>query len=332
MAIIYERTGKKDKISQQEGQTYGTPYEDFANQSKYFNPNDMLERKGHLFSFLHLPTGKVVKLPAVVSSIQDNYTSNFRREASYGRMDPITTFQNTQRQISVSLKIPAGTYREAKKNHYRVTKVLSNMLYPTYKRFGDYRVLSEPPIIAIKHVQLISGPGKSSIPGYLVGTMSGLNINHNFEQGAYEDSTDGNDVYPKYITISFTFHILHDYDRGWVTETNDFPTDVAQPSLEDGGAGGTGTGPGNEQGKTIGIPKMPKDPDQEGGAPPGEQPDPSGLSDADREDGTDVGDPDSPPINVPSGQVVLGGGGTAIEDVDYPIIIDEESSTYEPID
>ena len=149
----------------------------------------------------------------------------------------------------------------------------------------------------MKHVQLISGPGKSTRPGYLVGTVNGVSLVNDFGEGAFEDSTDGNDVYPRFISLSFTFQVLHDYDRGFNVASNDNPDDVAAPQLGNGGSGADGEGPQGNEEKTIGIPKTPKDPNQEGGTTPGDPEEGSNLSEADREDAPIAGDADSPPIN-----------------------------------
>ena len=323
---IKKRISSKDQAEQQEGVFYPGVQDPGA----YINPITIYQRKGHFFHFVHVPTNKMVSLPAIVMSLQESYTSNFRREPAYGRMDPITGFQNTQRTINVTLKVVAGTYKEAKHNYNLAFNQLSNMLYPTYKRIGGYRVIAEPPLIAMKHVQLISGPGKSTRPGYLVGTVNGVSLINDFGEGAFEDSTDGNDVYPRFITLSFTFQVLHDYDRGFDVASNDDPDDVAAPQLGEGGVGSGGEGPKGDENKIIGIPKTPKDPVQEGEANLGEPEEGSNLSESDRADPPSAGDADSPPINTnPEGDILGDNEGGTIISIDPT---SGEVVNVEPID
>lgn len=312
MSRILKRTSVKDNKQNAQEARYPTNV-----STNYINPITLAERKNQFINFLHAPTGKLVSLPAVVTTLQDNYTSNFRREPAYGRMDPIMGFQNTTRTMQISIKVPAGTYDEAKHNYNLISNELSNMLYPTYKRIGDYRVISQPPIIGIKHVQLISSPGKSTGgEGYLFGALSGLSIVHNFDIGAYEGrsrtdggDSDGTDVYPKFISLSFSFQVLHNYDRGFNEASNETGDDLAAPELGNGGVGGDGDGPSSD-GPTLGInPPAPKG-ESEGG-PDGE---PSDLSDADREDPPSAGEADSPSIGIqlPIGEDILGEGAAVI--------------------
>ena len=100
------------------------------------------------------------------------------------------------------------------------------MFYPTYKDINGFKTIASPPIVAIRHMQLIQSYGSVVDGGYLVGYIGSANIIPKFENGGYEEgSVDDNGVsspsfiYPKEIQIGFDFTVLHDYDLGWKAST-----------------------------------------------------------------------------------------------------------------
>ena len=64
----------------------------------------------------HVPTGKNVEFKAWISSFSDSYESNWDTQDVYGRMDPISTFQNTKRSITLERDVVAASLEAAKQN------------------------------------------------------------------------------------------------------------------------------------------------------------------------------------------------------------------------
>ena len=58
----------------------------------------------------------VVSFYAFITSFSDSMNSSWNEEQVYGRPDPIGTFQNTTRKISLAFDVPAGDIIEAKIN------------------------------------------------------------------------------------------------------------------------------------------------------------------------------------------------------------------------
>jgi len=144
----------------------------------------------------------------------------------YGRADPIPSYQNTSRSITINFKLTAANLAEARFNYNKTLGrggkqrvSLSNMMYPTYKNIQNYRAIASPPILAIKHVQLLQSYGSSVDGGFLVGYLTNCSMTPNFTEGAYEDGEQGNFIYPKVIDIGMGFNVLHDYDQGWEAST-----------------------------------------------------------------------------------------------------------------
>ena len=68
---------------------------------------------------------------AFITAFNDSLSSNWTEEQVYGRQDPIGTFQNTSRKISLSFDLPAANLAEAKGNLTKVNKV-KQFMYPAY--------------------------------------------------------------------------------------------------------------------------------------------------------------------------------------------------------
>ena len=117
--------------------------------------------------------------PAYVTSFSDEYTSNFNQQSVYGRMDPINTFQNTQRVISLSFMCPAASGEDAA-YYLRACSALIRSMYPNYAKTGvtqggsnETSIITAPPMFAIRFGNLIQGVVEGQ-GGLLMGVIPSL--------------------------------------------------------------------------------------------------------------------------------------------------------------
>ena len=199
-----------------------------ATPSPYIDPHMTAAAKGQLLYIKHLGSKKAIGLFPEITSLQNSLQVNWNAQPVYGRPDPIATYQNTGRTITIGFKLTAANILEAKYNWERTLgqggenrSSLSNMMYPTYHQIQNYRTIASPPLMAIKHVQLIQSFGNAGEgDGYLCGYITQCNMIPKFDHGAYENSSlYGNLIYPKTIDITITFNVLHDYTLGWEAAT-----------------------------------------------------------------------------------------------------------------
>tara|TARA_R110000803_G_scaffold180114_2_gene242501 strand:+ start:621 stop:1187 length:567 start_codon:yes stop_codon:yes gene_type:complete len=139
-----------------------------------------------------------VHFPAFLTDFSQNFDATWNTEEVFGRMDPIATYQGTKRTMSLGFDVPAGSLEGAKDNLKRCEKLIS-MVYPVYKR----NILSRPPLVRITFANLINAGNANG----LLGWISGLSWKPNLEMGMF---TTGEELYPKVISISFSFNILHE--------------------------------------------------------------------------------------------------------------------------
>jgi len=156
---------------------------------------------------------KEVQIPAFLTSFTQTFASTWNEEDVYGRMDPIATFQNTKRSISLGFDLPAGTQKTAKHN-LKQCDLLAQFLYPGYKEQPEQgkspkiesQVISRPPLVSVKFANLISSGG-----GGQLGYLSGLEWTPVLEMGMF---ANGKSLYPKVISLSFTLNVLHQATKG----------------------------------------------------------------------------------------------------------------------
>ena len=191
---------------------------------RFGDPADFLAEH-YSIQLFHVPTSTKVKFKGWVTSFNDSYQSNWNTEDAYGRMDPITTFQNTSRVITVEWDVIAAHMTEAKDNMASCEK-LFKMLYPTYTSGPDSAgALSGAPIFKLKFGNLISKAGEPALADVstagLMGTMGGFEYSPDFDAGFFLESGA---MYPQTISLSAEFQVIHNFRVGWDAETGMFRT------------------------------------------------------------------------------------------------------------
>jgi len=145
----------------------------------------LLTNSEYQIRFTHVPTGQQVSFPGWVTQFNDQYTSEWKATPTYGRMDPLATFQRTGRVISLAFDVVAASIVEARVNLQNIS-TLVKFLYPVYT--GNNRdmqnTLSGGPLLGFKWTNLISSKG-STAQGQLYGYLGGLTYAPNVEDGGF---------------------------------------------------------------------------------------------------------------------------------------------------
>ena len=176
----------------------------------------------------HIPTGEARLLMASkikLTGFKDALTTNFNKEAAYGRMDEIPFYQGTTRQIDLSIRL--GPYYHYSSNEAQESKYNNNLFaeetlrdimrfqYPTFiQRAGaGLRTIQSPPLLNIKFGQLISSDDK----GPLICYLNGFTYSPLIDASPFSDKNvyvDGENMIPKQYDVNFNITVLHNYDLG----------------------------------------------------------------------------------------------------------------------
>ena len=156
---------------------------------------------------------------AFLTSFSQAFSSNWSETEVYGRMDPIATFKNTTRSISVAWDIPAGNWEVAKSNLDRCNHLI-NLTYPTYSQQAgsvplenmNALAMSKPPLVRMRFANLIaSNDGESGLLGFI----TSINWNPIMDMGYYNKGTK---IFPKVIQLAVEFKVLHEVNLGFDKE------------------------------------------------------------------------------------------------------------------
>jgi len=222
----------------------------------YIESPTLITNEFFKIKIIHLPTSPQGKPNSVafngwVTEFSDNFSSNWNEEQVYGRMDPLATFQNTQRTISLGFDVVSDSYSAGVKNLAKISKLVE-FQYPVYNKSSDRSVqntLKAGPLLGLEWTNLIND---SSNGGRLVGYMRGLNYNPDMSQGGflfYQEDADTNIItiesdppnqtaaasggpvnrtvnqttqvtqsrayVPKKVSLSLNFTVLHTHLTGW---------------------------------------------------------------------------------------------------------------------
>jgi len=185
----------------------------------------------------HVPTGYSVAFPAILKTYSETFSPSFNAEQVYGRMDPIQKYQSTSRKISLGFTVVAYDEDHAHRNLHALS-ALVEFLYPVYDRVtntecSNATAIRESPLLRVRFGNLIqkngrvSGQVNSNTPvnitdsyikdGLLV-APSNFSFTPNAEAGYFFHGKDY--LFPKEITISMDFNVLHEETPGWIKGAN----------------------------------------------------------------------------------------------------------------
>lgn len=170
-----------------------------------------------------------VKFKAFLTNFEDQFSSEWNSEQVYGRNDPIQTFKNTTRTISIGWDTPAASVVEGRDNMIRASKLI-RMLYPGYENHGSVSTINRAPLIRVKFRNLIKNYSNKS----LLVTIDSINFAPDLEAGWFDKDTSFNagdpsdQLMPKLLKFSCTLTVLHTktvghFGRKWSSDQKNFP-------------------------------------------------------------------------------------------------------------
>ena len=201
-------------------------------------PADYAIKTGAILEFESMiSAGLKVQFIAYLDNFTQNFNSTWNTEQVYGRNDDIATFQGTKRSYSISWTVPAKNIAEAKTNLANCG-FLTQMLYPQYNTNREIKgnnvisqnalSISKSPLIRLKFANLISKSTLSEDDG-LLGYITSLSWNPTLDMGMF--IAKKGEFYPKVITLSIDFNVLHEHQLGFnkTDPANDFGGAIGFP-------------------------------------------------------------------------------------------------------
>jgi hypothetical protein len=182
-----------------------------------------------------------ISLPVENFQLDQTFSPTYGQEDVYGRMDPIVTYKNTKRTISINFSCQSHHFFDAAwgvKNNIQAINMLTQMLYPSYQGTAKagLGVLKAPPFFRILYGSYVGGyssmggmafnsmgrdglenqPLYNGLTGYITNFRHGIGkVARNMAYAPAENGTEGYHPVPREIKVSFTFNVVHDKEVGW---------------------------------------------------------------------------------------------------------------------
>lgn len=157
-----------------------------------------------------------ISFPAFVTDFTDSFKSNWNEEEVMGKMDPVVTFKNTRRSISLSFDVPSDSIETAMFNLDQIDFLIKG-LYPIYDK-GKYgtAVMVSPPMFRVRFSNLVRNSGQrengKTLRTGLLSYIQGFDFKPAVDSGFFVDKY-GN-LYPKLIKVNLALNIIHEQPLG----------------------------------------------------------------------------------------------------------------------
>lgn len=182
-----------------------------------------------------------ISLPVENLQLDQTFSPTYGQEDVYGRMDPIVTYKNTKRTISINFSCQAHHFFDADwgvKNNIQAINMLTQMLYPSYQGTAKagLGVLKAPPFFRILYGSYVgsysskgamafqsmgrdgleNNPLYNGLTGYITNFRHGIGkVARNMAYAPASKGLKGYHPVPREIKVSFTFNVVHDKEVGW---------------------------------------------------------------------------------------------------------------------
>jgi hypothetical protein len=175
---------------------------------------------------LHIKNAETLYFSSIITEYSDSWNPRWSQDNVYGRMDPLSFYGGTSRELSIGFRIVSDDAEEARINMGKIQKLVQYQ-YPTY---SITNTINAPPYFEFQFLNVLKSSTEGSVlTGYINGA---LQINPGFqtkEQAQYFNSAFDK-LYFSDVTIGLRIQVLHQGSIGWGTDSNfthkNYPYDV----------------------------------------------------------------------------------------------------------
>lgn len=165
--------------------------------------------------------GTTIRFPAFLTDFTDSFKSNWKSEEVYGRMDPISTFKNTLRSITLAFDIPSESIQMAKLNMERLDFLIRG-LYPIYDNGAlGTATLASPPMFRVRFANLVRNVSQNdfgdTLRSGLLCYIENFDFKPKVDSGFFQENSR---LFPKLISANLNLKIIHEHPLGKQSDGN----------------------------------------------------------------------------------------------------------------
>lgn len=166
----------------------GTVYNGRISKNEVAEIESRLESQYVPFYFHDLRTNEILNFHAFVNNVSDSYTSNWNDSDGYGRMDPVQTYKNTTRSISLDFYVVSTSEKDFDRVWWTINRLVM-MLYPQWSKGNELKGQVENSQDSYKFLQPFSQTITSSplirlrVGDLIASNYSRFNLARNFGVG-----------------------------------------------------------------------------------------------------------------------------------------------------
>ena len=68
--------------------------------------------------------GEALEFPTIITQFADTWTPQWQQEYVYGRMDPISQYRGTSREVNLNFRVLADNQQQAEENMEKLQKLI----------------------------------------------------------------------------------------------------------------------------------------------------------------------------------------------------------------
>ncbi len=223
-AIFFKPTGERERRSA----TYLRKENALANDDAFFSLLD--GEQGYIdtnietfvdddfyipfyFSDFRKPERRIY-FKAFLTELTEKFASQWNKVSYYGRIDPVGTYMNTGRNVTIGWKVAAMSKQGLSTMWKKINNFLK-MLYPTYVNGS----LAAAPLVRVRVGDVIADGQGLGLPGYI--TDATLNYNETtWEIDTFETGNFETGKVPMVCQMNIGFQIIHERNPSVDSEYN----------------------------------------------------------------------------------------------------------------
>ena len=176
---------------------------------------------------LHIKGAGALYFSSIITEFSDSWTPRWSATNVYGRMDPVSAYSGTGRELALGFRVISDNKEEASKNMKNIQRLIQYQ-YPTYHKIDGVKILAAPPYFRINFMNVIGGGRYKFVQGYF---NSAIQINPGFQSKdqAQYFSNDWSKLYFSDVNIVLRMQVLHEGFIGRTTTSSAFKPNGTYP-------------------------------------------------------------------------------------------------------